>query len=82
MPPVSPHMRLFLHPPFGRPSFETCSICLSVLHNERWLEADEAIRALRTFERRSVPHLKDGLCDRCETDVRRRRLRVPEQAAA
>ena len=65
-----------------RASFSTCSICLSVLHEGCWLDVDEAINALRTYEHESIPRLKSGLCDRCETGVRRRRLSVAAQEAA
>jgi hypothetical protein len=46
----------------------TCSICLRVHRASGWVEAEEAIRELRTYELREPVQLRPGLCDEC-TDV-------------
>lgn len=53
----------------------TCSICLSVLHGEEWIGAEQTIRGLRTYARPEPSRLAPGLCDECRRriDARRRR---------
>ena len=50
-----------------------CSICLRVLHESGWVDADEAIRKLRTFALPAPVGLDPGLCDRCVDVVAARR---------
>jgi hypothetical protein len=52
----------------------TCSLCLSVLHENEWIGVEQTIRALRTYERDQPPRLDPGLCDDCRIvlDARRR----------
>lgn len=76
--PIRPRPPLFRR----RPRFVACSVCLSVLHDGRWVAAEEAIRTLRTFEGADVARLKEGLCECCETALRRRRMDVSAQMAA
>jgi len=51
----------------------TCSICLRVQRESGWVEAEEAIRELRTFELRAPLRLGSGLCDDCSDDLAERR---------
>jgi hypothetical protein len=59
--------------------FVACSICLRVLRNEGWTDAGAVIRDLRTFDRDTVAHLRDGLCDVCKAELwlRRREAATP-----
>jgi len=50
-----------------------CSLCLRVLHESGWIDADEAIRKLRTFALPAPVGLDPGLCDRCLDSVTARR---------
>lgn len=59
-----------------------CSVCLRVREGEGWIDADEAIRRLRTFERERVVRLGGALCDRCETELQLRRRSDDEELAA
>ena len=59
-----------------------CSVCLRVLDDGAWVEADQAIRHLRTFERDHVVRLGGALCDRCEMELRIRRQSAVETLAA
>ena len=59
-----------------------CSVCLRVRKDGRWIEVDEAIRRLRTFEHEHVVRLADALCDRCEAELRLRRRSGSEELAA
>jgi hypothetical protein len=49
-----------------------CSLCLRVHQDSGWIEAGEAIRRLRTFDRSEV-RLEPGICDRCSELIARRR---------
>jgi len=60
----------------------TCSVCLRVRDGATWIETEEAIRRLRTFERDNVVRLAGGLCERCETELWLRRQSRPEELAA
>jgi hypothetical protein len=59
-----------------------CSVCLRVWDGGAWMEAGEAIRRLRTFEREQVMGLDSAICDRCEAELRLRRRSGFEQLAA
>lgn len=59
-----------------------CSVCLRVREGGAWIEAGEAIRRLRTFEREQVVRLGGGLCDRCETELQQRRRGDADKLAA
>lgn len=65
----------------SRPRLFACAVCLGVRQRGKWIEADEAIRRLRTFEIEQVVRLSGGLCERCEAELRLRRLREPAVAA-
>lgn len=66
-------------------SFVACSLCLRVLRGSDWIEADRAIRELRTFDFPAPVRLEPALCDTCVEIVARRRangLRDDFRAAA
>ena len=55
-----------------------CSICLRTQLHGDWLEAEDVIRELRTYEQPNPTRLLPALCGACETSIARRR----SQAAA
>jgi hypothetical protein len=59
----------------------TCSICLGVLRGSKWIDAEEAIRELRSFDRQQPLRLGHGLCDACTDELAERRGRVAARAA-
>jgi hypothetical protein len=59
----------------------TCSICLRVLRGSEWIDAEEAIRELRSFARRQPLRLGHGLCDACTDELAERRGWVAAKAA-
>lgn len=59
-----------------------CSICLRVLDGSEWIEPDELIRRMRTFERDAVPRLEAALCNRCSNVIQIRRGGAEEALAA
>jgi hypothetical protein len=56
-------------------TFDACSICLRVRHDSRWVEAETAIRAFRSFEHAATPRLRPAICDRCASAIALRRSR-------
>jgi NMD protein affecting ribosome stability and mRNA decay len=58
----------------------TCSICLSVRRGSQWIDAEVAIRELRSYESREPVRLAHGLCDDCNEDVAGRRGRAANAA--
>ena len=60
-------------PTSRQPSLVTCSLCLRVDRDGTWVEAEEAIRELRSYELSAPLHLAPGLCDECGDSVRARR---------
>jgi hypothetical protein len=59
-------------------SLTACSLCLRVRNEGRWIEADRAIRRLRTYELPTPVRLAPGVCDRCADVIARRRAAVPD----
>jgi len=57
----------------GHLTVVACSLCLSVLRDGGWVEAEEAIRELRSYESPVPVPLEGGLCDKCADRVRARR---------
>ena len=85
MPADSTHDRTRLIPfrlPRAAQRFVVCSVCLSVRDGDRWIEASEAIRRLRTFEHPHVVRLGGALCEQCETSIRLRRRSAAHELAA
>ena len=54
-------------------SVVACSLCLRVQRDGTWIEAEEAIRELRSYEFSAPLPLEPGLCDECRDSVRARR---------
>lgn len=75
----SPVIRLGLR---QRQRLVACSVCLRVRDGGTWIDAGEAIRRMRSFEHEHVVLLGAALCESCETELRLRRQREPEQLAA
>lgn len=73
LPPLPPQ------PP--QPGLVACSICLRVLRGSTWVEAEEAIRELRSFEHRTPIRLGPALCDDCSDELADRRGDVSAAAA-
>jgi hypothetical protein len=63
-------------------ALDACSICLRVCHNARWIDAETAIRAFRTYERPAAPRLRPALCDDCAQLIAERRGRAHLEEAA
>jgi hypothetical protein len=59
-----------------------CSVCLRVLRGEEWVEAERAIRDLRSFALPAPPRLESALCDHCTESIRRRRSEPSAALAA
>jgi hypothetical protein len=57
----------------GQLAVVACSLCLSVLYEGAWVEAEEAIRELRSYESPVPVALEAGLCDTCADRVHARR---------
>ena len=66
----------------GSPRLVVCSVCLRVHVDGAWMEADDLIRRLRTFELGDVVRLGGALCEPCETELRVRRHSDSEALAA
>jgi hypothetical protein len=59
-----------------------CSVCLRVLRDTEWVEAERAIRDLRSFALPAPPRLESALCDHCTDSIHRRRREPKETLAA
>ncbi len=57
-----------------RLSVVACSLCLRVRRDAVWVEPEDAIRELRTWELPSPVLLEPGLCDRCSDLIQARRV--------
>jgi hypothetical protein len=68
--PLPPQIRHAVEP---RLALVTCSVCLSVLRGSTWVDAEEAIRELHTFDRPAPAVLQPGLCDSCSETLAERR---------
>jgi hypothetical protein len=54
-------------------SLTACSLCLRVWDGGGWVDADRAIRRLRSYELPTPVRLAPGLCDGCSDAIARRR---------
>jgi hypothetical protein len=63
-------------------SLVVCTLCLSVLRGASWVEAEEVIRELRSFELPALPRLVSGRCDDCSEEIHMRREESQRRAAA
>ena len=60
-------------PAFADLSVVACSLCLRVLRDGVWVDAEEAIRDLRSYDRPQPLALEAGVCDGCSDGIRARR---------
>jgi hypothetical protein len=60
----------------------TCSLCLRVLRGSEWVEAEDIIREIRSYELEAPPRLHSGVCEHCAEAILGRRAQVTEAAAA
>jgi len=60
----------------------TCSLCLRVRRGSAWVEADDVITELRSYELETPPNLLPGVCDDCADAIFDRRARLEETVAA
>ena len=59
-----------------------CSLCLRVRRGSEWLEPEQVIRELRTYELDAPPDLNPGVCDLCAESIFSRRAQVDQPVAA
>jgi len=63
---ASIHVRRASLPPIrAEIGMVTCSRCLRVERGSSWVEAEEIIKELRTYELVDPPRLRPGVCDHC-----------------
>jgi hypothetical protein len=63
-------------------SFVVCVQCFRVRQGAKWIDADQVIRAERTFDLPTVPHLESVLCADCSAEIAARRGTSYDAAAA
>jgi hypothetical protein len=66
----------------GDTNLVTCSLCLRVRRGSAWIEPEDVITALRSFELESPPRLLPGICDDCADAIFDRRTQTEEPVAA
>jgi hypothetical protein len=59
-----------------------CSLCLRVHRGSAWVEAEDVIRELRSYELPTTPQLQPGICDSCADAILGRRARAAQTIAA
>jgi len=69
-------------PETDRLSLAACSLCLRVLSGSDWVDAEDVIRRLRSFEQTTPPRLAPALCASCVESIRLRRIDAPGPIAA
>jgi hypothetical protein len=60
----------------------TCSLCLRVRRASAWVEPEDVITELRSYELETPPRLLPGVCDACADAILDRRARLEETVAA
>ena len=60
----------------------TCSLCLRVRRGSAWVESEDVITELRSYELDAPPRLLPGVCDECADAIFDRRARTEEGIAA
>jgi hypothetical protein len=60
----------------------TCSLCLRVLRESEWVDAERVIREIHSYELEDLPHLLPGVCDDCADRIFARRATPAEAVAA
>jgi NMD protein affecting ribosome stability and mRNA decay len=66
----------------SRDHLVACSICLRVHRGSQWLDAEQVIRELRSYELESPPHLDAAVCEACAEAIFARRAQSEEPVAA
>jgi uncharacterized protein with PIN domain len=68
-------MSSHLHTPAGEvhESFTVCTVCMRVLRGAGWVEVEEVIREVRSFELTLAPSLESGMCPDCNEAIALRR---------
>lgn len=59
-----------------------CSLCLRVRRDSAWVEPEDVITELRSYELESPPTLLPGVCDDCADAIFDRRAPREEAVAA
>jgi hypothetical protein len=60
----------------------TCSLCLRVRRGSAWVEPEDVITELRSYDLETPPRLLPGVCDACADAILDRRARQEETVAA
>jgi hypothetical protein len=60
----------------------TCSVCLRVRSGLEWIEAEQLIREIRSYELEALPRLLSGVCDFCAGSISDRRAPLSQPVAA
>jgi hypothetical protein len=66
----------------GKQLLTTCSLCLRVRRDGKWLDAEPVIREIRSYEHDSPPRLRGTVCDDCAESIFSRRAQSDEAVAA
>jgi hypothetical protein len=66
----------------SRTSLITCSLCLRVLRDSEWVEADRVIGEIRSYELEAPPRLEPAVCNVCADSILNRRAHLDEPLAA
>jgi hypothetical protein len=68
----------------GRPyePLVVCNVCLRVLSGEQWVDAEDVIREIRSFDLPSLPTLLSSLCTNCSEALHTRGGEAQKRAAA
>jgi hypothetical protein len=59
-----------------------CPICMRVQRGSEWLEAEQVIRDIRSYELDELPELSSTVCDPCVESIYSRRMDARRAAAA
>jgi len=59
-----------------------CSLCLRVRQGRTWIDAEGAIRELRSYELLDLPRMDAAVCSACEDEISRRRAEIEQPLAA
>jgi hypothetical protein len=59
-----------------------CTLCQRIQRGNEWVEMEQAIRELRSYELDFVPQLHGVICDDCRESIVRRRGQPGETLAA
>jgi hypothetical protein len=65
----------------SRTALITCSLCLGVLRDLEWMEAERVIREIRSYELEAPPRLQSAVCDACAESIWSRRVQSEHVAA-